>query len=312
MRPSYSELMSGKTRVPGSAWGLWGDDDEVGALNDVTPALVASAAGLVSRGAVFSLNWDMELPSPGLFSRGPLDYVLKDDGFGMDDHYDNFYPQCSSQWDALSHFSHPEHGYYGGRTSAELKRPSCKNGIHNLARRGIAGRFVLADVGRWREGRGRPLDHAAAQPVPVSEVRETLDAQGTVMEPGDILLIRFGWTTWYESLEQGRRDELGAGWSFAAPGLEPGEDTLRWLWDSGAVAVAADNPSLEAFPFDPVGRNLHSRLIALLGIPIGEMWELSALAADCAADGRYTGLLTSAPLNVRGGVGSTANALALK
>lgn len=42
------------------------------------------------------------------------------------------------------------------------------------------------------------------------------------------------------------------------------------------------------------------------------MWDLSALAADCADDGRYTGLLTAAPLNVHGGVGSTANALALK
>lgn len=312
MRPSYSELSGGTTRVRGSAWGLWGDDDEVGALNDVTPARVTSAAGLVRRGVVFSLNWDLELPSPGLFSRGPLDYVLKDDGFGMDDHYDNFYPQCSSQWDALSHFSHPEHGYYGGRKSAELKRPSCKNGIHNLARRGIAGRFALADVARWREASGRPIDYAAAQPVPVTEVQAALAAQGTAMESGDILLIRFGWTTWYESLDQSRRDELGAGWSFEAPGLEPGEDTVRWLWDSGAVAVAADNPSLEVFPFDPVGRNLHSQLIALLGIPIGEMWDLSALAADCAADGRYTGLLTSAPLNVRGGVGSTANALALK
>jgi len=40
--------------------------------------------------------------------------------------------------------------------------------------------------------------------------------------------------------------------------------------------------------------------------------DLNALAADCANDGRYTGLLTAAPLNVRGGVGSTANALALK
>jgi hypothetical protein len=69
MRPSYSELTSGASRVNGSAWGLWGDDDEIGALNDVTPAHVAAAA-LVQRGAVFSLNWDLELPSPGLFSRG--------------------------------------------------------------------------------------------------------------------------------------------------------------------------------------------------------------------------------------------------
>ncbi len=312
MRPTYDELTSGATRVSGSAWGLWGGDDEIGALNDVSPAQVAGAAGLVQRGAVFSLNWDLELPSPGLFSRGPLRYVLKDDGFGMDDHYDNFFPQCSSQWDALSHFSHPEHGYYGGRPSSELKRPSCKNGIHNLARRGIVSRFVLADVARWREAAGRPIDQAAGEAVPITEVEATLAAQGTAIEPGDILLLRFGWTSWYESLDQAARDALAEGWGFRAAGLAPGEATVRWLWDSGIVAVAGDNPALEAFPFDPVGLNLHSHLIALLGIPIGEMWDLSALAADCADDGRYTGLLTAAPLNVRGGVGSPANALALK
>ena len=57
---------------------------------------------------------------------------------------------------------------------------------------------------------------------------------------------------------------------------------------------------------------LHIRLLALLGIPIGEMWDLEALAADCAADGRYGFLLTSSPLALRGGVGSPANAIAVK
>jgi kynurenine formamidase len=188
----------------------------------------------------------------------------------------------------------------------------CKNGIHNLARRGIASRFVLADVARCREADRRPIDHAAGEALPITEVEAALAAQGTAAAPGDILLIRFGWTSWYESLGQGHRDALAEGRDFLAAGLEPGEATVRWLWDSGIVAVVGDNPALEAFPFDPVGRNLHSHLIALLGIPIGEMWDLSALAADCANDGRYTGLLTAAPLNVRGGVGSTANALALK
>jgi hypothetical protein len=57
---------------------------------------------------------------------------------------------------------------------------------------------------------------------------------------------------------------------------------------------------------------LHYRLLALLGIPIGELWDLDALAADCAADGVYEFLLTSAPLNLRAGVGSPANVLAVK
>jgi hypothetical protein len=47
-------------------------------------------------------------------------------------------------------------------------------------------------------------------------------------------------------------------------------------------------------------------------MPIGELWDLERLAADCAGDGVYEGLITSAPLNVAGGAGSPANAMVLK
>jgi hypothetical protein len=57
---------------------------------------------------------------------------------------------------------------------------------------------------------------------------------------------------------------------------------------------------------------LHFSLLGLLGIPIGELFDLDALAEDCAADGRYTCLLTSAPLNLSAGVASPPNALAIK
>ena len=317
MRPSYDELLSGAagTRVPGSSWGLWGDGDpEVGTLNDISAADVVAAATLVARGAVFSLNWSLALPSPALFSRGPIEHVLRDDDFGMDDHLNRFYPQASSQWDALNHFAHPEHGFYGGRTSDRLKGPQAENSIANLARRGIAGRFVLADVGRWRDRQGRPIDQEGGEVIPVADVAATLAAQGSAVRPGDILLLRYGWTTWYEGLDQAGREALAAldDWAFKAAGLEHGEDAVRWLWDSGVAAAVADNPSFEAFPFDPRGDNLHSSLIALLGMPLGELWQLDELAADCTADGRYTGLLASAPLNMPGCVGSPANALALK
>jgi hypothetical protein len=40
--------------------------------------------------------------------------------------------------------------------------------------------------------------------------------------------------------------------------------------------------------------------------------HLDPLAADCRADGRYEGLFASAPLHLRNGVGSPANAYLLK
>ena len=45
---------------------------------------------------------------------------------------------------------------------------------------------------------------------------------------------------------------------------------------------------------------------------IGELWDLERLAADCAEDGVYEGLITTSPLNVAGGAGSPANAMVLK
>jgi hypothetical protein len=53
-------------------------------------------------------------------------------------------------------------------------------------------------------------------------------------------------------------------------------------------------------------------VLALLGIPIGEMWCLDALAANCQADGVYEFFLTSAPLHKAGGIASPPNALAIK
>jgi len=60
------------------------------------------------------------------------------------------------------------------------------------------------------------------------------------------------------------------------------------------------------------GRFLHFWLIPCLGMPIGELWWLDDLARACAADRRWVFQLVSEPLNVRGGVGSPPNALAIR
>src|SRR6266478_1578896 len=73
-----------------------------------------------------------------------------------DDRLDSFFPQGSSQWDALAHFAHPTKGFYNGFTMADVLDRG-KVGIHNPAVRGIVGRGLLADVARYLDGRGTPL-----------------------------------------------------------------------------------------------------------------------------------------------------------
>ncbi|HEY7419143.1 MAG TPA: hypothetical protein VH593_28430, partial [Ktedonobacteraceae bacterium] len=94
--------------------------------------------------------------------------------------------------------------------------------------------------------------------------------------------------------------------------LAQGEATLRFLWDQHFAAVAGDAIAFEAYPAHPQHGFMHETLLALWGMPIGELFDLEALAEDCAADGRYAGLFTSAPLNTLGGVASPPNAMFIK
>ncbi len=309
--PSYTQLAA--RTPPGSSWGVFGEDDEAGTINRLTPEHVRDAARLVRAGLVFPLDWDLDLPDPPLFGRLPLVHtVIAEENGGNDDRYDGFYPQRSSQWDALSHIAHPNYGFYNARR--EVGTVGDALGIHVWAERGIAGRFVLLDACQYRADRGAPIDADLSVPFDAADLEVIRAAQDVELRRGDILLIRFGWTAWYEKLGEDERRRLAANTQDqGSPGLARTDAVLEWLWDNGISAVAADVPALEVMPFDntAVDGFLHFRLIALLGMAVGEMFNLEQLAEYCHRERRYSGLLTSAPLHKRGGIGSPANALAL-
>ncbi|MEM7253118.1 MAG: cyclase family protein, partial [Pseudomonadota bacterium] len=136
-----------------------------------------------------------------------------------------------------------------------------------------------------------------------------LDAINVSVRPGDVLLFRFGWmhALTHFADESARREWFDKG-VFA--GLSGGQSMWEFLWDHGVAAAASDSPTLEATPM-PKGDNLHLA-IPCLGFTIGEFFALEALAEACAEDGIYTVFLTTSPLNLRGGVGSPPNAIAIK
>jgi kynurenine formamidase len=308
--PGYRDLPVKPGAPPGSAWGLWGDDDELGCLNLLTPERTAAAAKLVRKGAVFPLNLRIDRPDPPLYGRGAVRQTITMGGSGRDDYLDNFWPQASSQWDSLRHIRHPEFGWYNGVTDEQIvPGDSGKLGIDVPARRGIAGRAVLLNIAR-----SRSIDYAASDAISVGDLEACRKAQGVEFQGGDVLLVRTGWLAWYLSeATPEQRAEMSDRNRLRAPGLAAGEAMAEYLWDSHVAAVAADNPALEAWPpREETGGFLHHRLIPLLGMPIGELWQLDALAGDCAEDGVYECFFTSAPLNVPGGVGSPPNALAVK
>jgi len=309
--PSYAELSSRSDAPKGSNWGLFGKDDQLGTINFLTPERVRDAARCVRKGISFGLNWRIDLPDPPLFGRGAHRHVVEEmaGGVAMDDYLDNFYPQRSSQWDSLAHAGHPRYGFYNFATRDQV-RTGQRNGIEHMAKRGIAGRAVLLDVARHQQRQGTPI----AQRTPFRIMPELLDevarTAGVDVRGGDILLVRTGWTEDYLAAGRAAREAMQQEMSF--PGLDAGLGMAAWLWDHRIAAVASDNPSVEFNPSDPATGWLHVRALAYLGMPFGEMWDLEALAADCAADGVYESFLASAPLHVPGGIGSPPNAVAIK
>jgi hypothetical protein len=300
-------------------------------LNLLTPERVVAAAQSIRRGAVFALNWDMGLPDPPLFGRQPFRHTVTGGATSTshDDVLDGWNTQSSSQWDGFRHIRNhaaaedePGTGHFGGVGDDD-------HGIHHWARRGLAGRAVLADIGRWRESIGRPLRYDQPDPIEPEEIGECLGAQGSAIEEGDVLLVRTGWIGWYEQQPHDVRTRLADVGSLATPGLRSGERLAEVLWDLHIAAIGCDNPAVEVWPPGATTtpehesevrsdrRRLHeifthTMLLPMLGLPLGEMWTLEALAADCAADGRYHGFFTSAPLNLPAGVASPPNALVIK
>ena len=311
--PSYAHLRARTDgQPPGTAWGVFGTDDEVGTLNLVTRERMLAARELVVTGEVHSLNWRVDLPSPSPWRPTPVRTQVGQAGVGRDDYLTPFYLQYSSQWDGLRHIESPD-GFYNGVSAAQVDDPSSATlGIDVWARRGIAGCGVLLDVARRCEQLGEPIDPTRDFAITPDLLDDTARHQGVEIQTGDILLVRTGWAGWYASLAPESREAAYQPES-AQPGLASTEATAAWLWDRHVAAIASDNSALETSPLDMrPGQFLHIRLIAGFGMPIGEHFWLDDLAVACAADSRWRFLFTSAPLHVVGGVGSPPNALAIR
>jgi kynurenine formamidase len=311
-------------RLPGNgvqhAWDVWGRGDNLGTLNRLTGPTVAAAAGCVRTGERIGVSLPLGLPDPPFFGRKGFSHSFTPMGpTAWDDWVDGFYLQCSSQWDGLRHVGSPD-GWYGGwrgQPSDDLE----PLGIHHWAERGIVGRGVLVDLasrppGLPDKGTDAGYDPFTRVPFRPDDLSAALRAQGVSLRGGDILCVRTGWTEKYLSLDRAARAELSDGMQevsgYAAAGLAGSEAMARFLWDSGVAAVACDNPAVEVVPADPSDGFLHGRLIAGLGMAIGELFSFGALAAACQRDGRYEFLFVAVPLNVTGAVGSPANAVAVR
>jgi kynurenine formamidase len=298
-------------------WGKWGPDDELGTLNYVTPEKVAAAAGLVRKGRVFSLALPLDENGPmtGAYGRiNPMHHMLWDGGdiaageqeflatLRYTDDAAYIVLQSSTQWDAFAHIFHDGKMYNGYGTEMVTSKGAKKGSITATKDR-MVGRGVLLDVARYK---GKPwLDTSYG--ISAEDLEGTAEAQGVEVGEGDFILVRTG--------QMAERRQAG-GWGDYAGGPAPGlaVSAADFFCPRNVAAVATDTWGTEVLPNETpeIFQPLHVILLVNAGIHLGEMWDMEALAEDCAADGVYEFMLSAPPLTFTGSVGSPVNPQAIK
>jgi len=294
-----------------SNWGRWGDDDEIGTLNFVTPEKRVSAAKLVKTGKVFDLGmpFDKDGPfMPGGFRINPVhlmtflpsDTAMAPDGMIAADDMVVMGLQAATQWDSLAHVGYDGKFYNNVPMAAVNNFVGASKNSFAKAVEHLISRGVLLDIAALK-GVDRLED---SYEITSDDLSAAEERQGVRVESGDILLIRTGTYKWF--LEGDREHFMG-------PEPGPGLDSCRWLYEREVAALALDNWACEVYPHKVAGTiPFHQVTIRDMGLTLGEMFNFEGLAADCEEDGVWECLFCGTGLKVTGSVGSPITPMALK
>lgn len=328
--PLRKDLPSIPNAPKDAAW-FWGPTDQLGRLNLLTPTRVKAAASEIRTGEIARMDLPLHIPLQPAFGRETFTHTIKTlrENAAYDDTY-FLNTQSGTQWDGFRHASHASGVFYNGARGKDFLGPEAseKDSIHYWSLHGFAGRGVLLDYRAWATGKGIKYDSASSHPITYDELVQVGEAQGLDIRPaaqggdiqiGDILFIRSGWTEDYHSrTEEANREiglrvfgEEGEGiqrWT----GVKQDQAAIDWLHDCYFAAVAGDTPTFELWPTPKDHEmRLHGFLLALWGMPLGEMVDLEKVAELARKNGKWTFFFTSAPANVVGGVSSHVNGTAV-
>ena len=303
-----------------TSWGRWGADDEIGALNLLTPADVIEAARLVRTGKTFTLGLNIfdERGDPLSAERPKAMHVSYRDW----SHYasgkaeveahrscfadDGIFISChgTTHMDALGHIWVDDqlyNGYPAKTTASWLERCS----IAPISQRGVVTRAVLLDVAA---GRGVPYLPRTAE-ITLRELLGVAADTGIEVRKGDVILIRTGSLPRF--YEVGPEDFFA---DYSEPGLSDDPELIEWIDREQIIGIGTDSLANE-LPYSVRSDQLyplHRLLLRNRGISFHEALWLEELAADSQADGCYAGLYVALPLKLVGATGSPMNPVFIK
>lgn len=295
-----------------SNWGRWGDDDERGTLNFIDAAAIRRGAASVIDGTTIPLSIPMGLDGPRLMGQSsrlpplrtmtvhnfawtgdPATGELNDDTVTMG-------LQACTHWDALSHVGYEGvlyNGFPNSTVTAEAGATRC--GIDAVG--AITTRGVLLDLARMLGV--EHLEHGFV--ITTDHLDDALAASGVRPEAGDVVLLRTGLMSRFLAGDR-------KAYEWGSPGLDPA--CALWFHTHDVAAYAIDSQNPDPFPAQDDSVFLPFHLLALrdMGLLQGQNWNLDALAAVCAADGRYTFQLHATPEPFTGGSGAPVAPVAVR
>jgi kynurenine formamidase len=298
-----------------SNWGRWGKDDQMGAVNLITPAKRKEAVRLVKEGVSVSMARNAETePAPD----NPQPIVRGGAGGGrgngkaagqttpappdvsavVDTFFIAYHGYAHTHMDSLAHFFYKGQMYNGySRSEFTDERGAAKNGILNW-KNGIVTRGVLMDIPRLK---GVDYLEPGTRIYP-----EDLDAwekkAHLKVGPGDVVLIRTGrWA---------RRDAKGS-WP-ASDGFAGLYVTCaRWL-HSRDVAILGSDAAEDVLPsgVSGISQPIHELVLVAMGMPIFDNCDLEQISKEAEKRQRWEFLITAAPAAVPNATGSVLNPIA--
>ena len=293
----------------------WGEDDEIGRLNWVTPESTAAILNHLDGRHVFDLNVEYFIGMPSRVAAGDPPY-----GIWM-----THTPQGSIN-DNLSGVGSEVHEAYSYCGDSIHMYTHCGTHIDTLNHLGFYGRFwngwtADKDLGSriWNKGglekyppvisRGVLLDVAGTHGVDVlpdayaitpQDLQQALAEQKLTLQPGDAVLIHTGWgTLWGKDNARYQR---------VSPGI--GTAAAEWLAKQDPMLVGSDNTAVEISP-NPnpqLAGPVHQIMLVVNGIHLLENLRLDELAARRA----HEFALIVEPLKIQGGTGSTVAPIAIR
>jgi kynurenine formamidase len=286
-----------------SNWGRWGKDDQLGALNLITPEKRKQSAALVKEGVVVSLARpaikDQQDDSPGFIHKMVAVPKEGEEIASSGDEYSvRYHGFTQTHMDGLCHLLFKGKMYNGFSYKEVTARGAAKLGVEHF-KNGVFTRCVLMDLPRhfgvrYLEG------NKAIYP-------EDLDAwerkANVKVGSGDCVLIRTGrWT----------RRELAGPWNIMKNSAGLHASCLPWL-KKRDVAVVGSDLALDVLPSGIEGFELpvHWVTVIAMGAPILDNLDLEKVSEAANARKRWEFLLSVGPLVVEGGTGSPVNPLAI-